>query len=272
MSDRQENRETFGALFEQSAAASRGRRRFRVGEPLEVTVVVLGRDAVFADLGGKQEGFFERIELTDAQGKLTVSVGSRISAVVAAVDDRAGQVRLTPVFVRSADDTDTRPPAAASVVAAPAGKAAPVLVQGARVKGKVTGIERFGVFVQIAGSTGRTGRGLVPASETGTARGADLKKHFTVGQDVEAKIVAIDEAGKIRLSISALRADEERNEFEAYLAGGAPDDGSAAEVPAAGSASAKGGSKGGSKKNADKPAPRSFGTLGDLLAKAPRKK
>lgn len=267
MSDRQENRETFGALFEQSAAASRGRRRFRVGESLEVTVVVLGRDAVFADLGGKQEGFFERNELTDAGGQLTVSVGSRISAVVAAVDDRVGQVRLTPVFVRSTDDSDSRP-AAAPTMAASGGKAAPVLVQGARVKGKVTGIERFGVFVQIAGSSGRGGRGLVPVSETGTPRGADLKKHFSVGQDVDAKIVAIDEAGKIRLSISALRADQERGEFEAYLAGGAPAASAAAESQPAGAAS----SQGGPKKKGDKPAPRSFGTLGDLIAKPPRKK
>ena len=102
------------------------------------------------------------------------------------------------------------------------------------------------VFVQIAGTSGRSGRGLIPASETATPRGADLKKHFTPGQELEVKILAIDESGKIRLSIAALKADEERGEFEAYAQ---------AERTAPKTA------------GAEKPAVRGFGTLGDLLKK-----
>ena len=94
-----------------------------------------------------------------------------------------------------------------------------MLVEGARIKGKVTGVERYGIFVQVAGTQGRSGRGLVPTPETGTPRGADSKKHFSVGQDVEAKILNIDADGKIRLSIAALGADEERGLFEAFKSG-----------------------------------------------------
>ncbi|AGP36427.1 RNA-binding protein [Sorangium cellulosum] len=237
------SKESFASLFEQSEGAGKQRRRqYHTGETVEVTVVAIAREAVFADLGGKQEGMFERAALIDGEGKLRVAVGSRVSAVVSGVDSGTGQVRLTPVVVRASDDG-----ASSLSVASPAAGGAPLLVEGARVKGKVTGIERYGIFVQIAGTSGRSGRGLVPTAETATPRAADLKKHFTVGQEVEAKILSVDESGKIRLSISALRADEERGQFESY-----------AKAERSGDAGDKG---------AKQPTPRNFGTLGDLLAK-----
>ena len=198
MTERREQ-ESFGALFEQGAGGRRERRRFQIGDRIEVTIVVVAQNAVFADLGGKQEGYFERIELTDVDGKLVVEVGHKVSATVAAIDRATGQVRLSPVSVRNNEGE----PLTTSMGIGAKGQS-PVLMEGARVKGSVTGIERYGVFVQIAGTQGRSGRGLVPSQETGTARGADLKKHFTVGQEVDAKIVNIEQDGKIRLSISAI--------------------------------------------------------------------
>jgi small subunit ribosomal protein S1 len=241
--------ESFASLFEQTAGAHARQRRYHTGESVEVTIVAIARDAVFADLGGKQEGFFERPELSDADGKLRIEVGSRVSAVVDNVDKGTGQVRLRPVVIR-AEGGDVGVAKAASTGGAPAS----VLVEGARIKGKVTGVERYGIFVQVAGTQGRSGRGLVPTPETGTPRGADLKKHFSVGQDVEAKILNIDADGKIRLSIAALGADEERGLFEAFKSG------QSAPEPAEGDKA-----KGAPKK--EKPAPRNFGTLGDLLPK-----
>jgi small subunit ribosomal protein S1 len=239
--------ESFASLFEQTAGAQARQRRYHTGESVEVTIVAVARDAVFADLGGKQEGVFERVELSDADGKVRVEVGSRVTAVVDSVDGATGQVRLRPVVIR-AEGGDVGVTRAGSGE----GAAAAVLVEGARVKGKVTGVERYGVFVQIAGTQGRSGRGLVPGPETGTPRGADLKKHFAAGQDVEAKILNIDETGKIRLSIAALGADDERGLYEAFKSSqgtaGAPAEGPA--QPA---------------QKKEKPAPRGFGTLADLL-------
>lgn len=244
MVDPREKSESFAALFEQSAGATARQRRFRAGERLEVTVVALGRDAVFADLGAKQEGYFDRPELCGSDGKLSVAVGAKISAVVMSVDDGSGQVRLSPVFVRK-NSEDAGAGAEADVVI-PMTKAAPLLIEGARVRGKVTGIERYGLFVQIAGTQGRGGRGLIPTQETGTPRGADLKKHFTVGQELDAKILNIAEDGKIRLSIAALKADDERGEFESFAEGERKRKTNDAEQSAA---------------------VRGFGTLGDLLPK-----
>jgi small subunit ribosomal protein S1 len=225
-------RESFASLFE--AQGSQQRRRFQTGESLEVTIVLVAREAVFADLGGKQEGMFELADLSDADGNLQVKVGNRVMAVVGGIDRETGQVRLKPVAVRAEADAE---PVAITASA----KSAPLIVEGAKVKGAITGIERYGLFLQIAGTKDRSGRGLVPASETGTPRNADLKKHFSVGQEIEAKILAVAPDGKIRLSITALQSDEERADLTAYQ-------------------------KAEEKKREASAAPvRGFGTLGDLM-------
>src|SRR5580692_2614087 len=95
--------ESFASLFEQSAGAKGRQRRYHTGETVEVTIVAVAREAVFADLGGKQEGMFERSALSDAEGRVRVEVGSRVSAVVDNVDGATGQVRLRPVVVRNPD-------------------------------------------------------------------------------------------------------------------------------------------------------------------------
>jgi small subunit ribosomal protein S1 len=91
-------------------------------------------------------------------------------------------------------------------------------------------VETFGVFVSWA-----TGRGLVPGSELGVPRNADLKRSFPVGTQFKASVVDIRSDGKLKLSKTAVEHAEERAEMEAYQRSTAP-------------ASGKG-----------------FGTLGDLL-------
>lgn len=260
MSSQGQNSESFASLFEQAQGGRPLQRRYHTGESVEVTIVAIAREAVFADLGGKQEGMFERVSLVGEDGALRVAVGARVTAVVEHVDFATGQVRLRPVVIRS-DEGDS----GIAHVATKGGEEA-ALVEGARIKGKITGVERYGVFVQIAGTHGRSGRGLVPTVETGTPRGADLKKHFSVGQDVDAKILSVDAEGKIRLSIRALADDDERRDFEAFRSSqkDAPKD---AAKEGEGDAQKQGaGAKANVKR--DKPAPKNFGTLGDLLSKS----
>lgn len=261
MAESRDASESFGALFEQGGGSRREKTRIMVGDRVEVTIVAVGQSAVFADLGRKQEGFFERPDVTDADGKLIVSVGSKVQASVSSIDRHTGQVRLTPVAVRNAEGE-----AFAGTMGMGAKGQTPLLVEGARIKGTVTGIERYGVFVQIAGTQGRTGRGLIPTAETATPRGSDLKKHFAVGQEVDAKIVNVDADGKIRLSISAIARDEERSSFEKFKEGAAPE-------PAAEAAADKpaGETKKKPQQPAKKPEPRGFGTFGDLLGKKIKK-
>lgn len=259
--------ESFAALFEGSQASNTRPRRFRRGDRLEVKVVALGRDAVFVDLGGKQEGFIDGAEVLGSDGKFTVSVGTALSCAV--VRDDGERVQLSPVIVRAPVTESSIDVGNGETVTIPRARSGPLLIEGAHVRGTVSGVERYGVFVQIAGTQGRNGRGLVHVAETGTPRNADLHKLFTVGMEVEAKILAIQEDGKIRLSFKALSADAEREDFEAYNKArdaGAPED---EAIKAAGGGDKAGPGKGQPKADKPRPAPvpKTLGTLGDLLAK-----
>ena len=87
------------------------------------------------------------------------------------------------------------------------------IVPGARVKGKVERHEKFGIFVFLA--PGRTG--LIPTSETGVGKEADLAKAFPVGSEVEVVVLEIDETGRrIRLSVKAIADAQEAAEVREY--------------------------------------------------------
>jgi small subunit ribosomal protein S1 len=230
--------ESFAALFEGEAGRTPQRRSFGVGQELDVVVVQVGRDAVFVELDGKQEGFIESKDLMNKSGELTVKIGSRITSRVVETGGRPGAVRLVPVYVRppASEEPDAEP------TAMPAGTAGGALVVGATVRGTVALVERYGVFVQlpVPGAGPKRGvRGLVPTAELGVPRGADLHKMFPLGTELEAKIIAIDERSRIKLSVVALNADVERREFEQHRS-----------EPKGSDLSSKG-----------------FGTLGDLLNK-----
>ncbi len=68
---------------------------------------------------------------------------------------------------------------------------------GEIVEGRVTGITKFGAFVSI----GDGKSGLVHISEVANTFVKDIREHLTEGQTVNVKIIAIDENGRINLSI-----------------------------------------------------------------------
>ncbi|MCK6546786.1 S1 RNA-binding domain-containing protein [Myxococcota bacterium] len=93
------------------------------------------------------------------------------------------------------------------------------LAAGTVHEGTIDRIESFGLFVKLP--TGA--RGLVPAAETGTQRGADLKKEFKQGSKVKVSVLEVDaNSGKIRLSIRQVAEAEERAEYQGYMKGSAP--------------------------------------------------
>ncbi len=83
---------------------------------------------------------------------------------------------------------------------------------GAIVEGAVERIETYGVFVQLDGTKGRAGRGLVPSQELGVARGTDLRKAFPEGTKLTLKVLETGE-GRLRLSVKGAKDDEERAQF-----------------------------------------------------------
>src|SRR3990167_2149072 len=91
-----EEPEDFAALLAEFEGKSPARRRRdpRVGETVKGTVVSIGQDAVFVDLGAKSEGMVELAELRDESGQLTVKVGDALEGRVVEVGGKAGCVGL----------------------------------------------------------------------------------------------------------------------------------------------------------------------------------
>ncbi len=77
---------------------------------------------------------------------------------------------------------------------------------GMIVEGKVTGITKFGAFVDLEG--GKTG--MVHISEVAPTYVSDIKDHLTEGQTVKVKILTIGEDGKISLSIKKALPQQQR--------------------------------------------------------------
>jgi small subunit ribosomal protein S1 len=73
-----EPEEDFATMF----AASTQAKRFDKGQILTGTIVGIGPDVAFVDVGGKGEATIDVSELKDADGTLEVAVGDRVEAMV----------------------------------------------------------------------------------------------------------------------------------------------------------------------------------------------
>ena len=71
------------------------------------------------------------------------------------------------------------------------------LTVGTIYDGKVTRITKFGAFVALPGGKS----GMVHISEVANTYVEDIKQFLTEGQEVKVKLIAIDEQGRINLSI-----------------------------------------------------------------------
>ncbi len=75
---------------------------------------------------------------------------------------------------------------------------------GSILEGKVTGITKFGAFVDLG--EGKTG--MVHISEVSSNYVTEITEHVKENQVVKVKILSIGEDGKIRLSMKKLNGDE----------------------------------------------------------------
>lgn len=78
------------------------------------------------------------------------------------------------------------------------------LEPGTIIEGKVSGITQFGAFVTLENNK----TGLVHISEVALEYVKDIKDHLKEGDTVKAKILSVDSAGKISLSIKQALIDE----------------------------------------------------------------
>ncbi len=89
--------------------------------------------------------------------------------------------------------------------------------RGASIKVEVATTESARVVGRGRGVTGRAARAFIPAAQTGTQRGTDLRRHFKPGSQLDVKVLDVDpRRGEPKLSIRGLKDDEERKAHKEY--------------------------------------------------------
>jgi small subunit ribosomal protein S1 len=179
------------ALLEEDNAkrATETRKKLEPGAVLRGKVVGFKPFGAFIDLGGI-EGMLHVSELGYARVEKPedmLSLGQEVDVAVLKIEPGDKGERISLSLKALAND--------------PWRETAASLVEGARIKGKITRLSPFGAFVELAPGV----EGLVHISELGAGRRINHPKEVvSVGQDVEATILTIDpERRRIGLSLTS---------------------------------------------------------------------
>jgi small subunit ribosomal protein S1 len=177
-----ESEEDFAALFEASTKA----KRFERGDTIEGTIVAIGPDAAFVNVGGKGEAVIELDELKNEDGVLEVAVGERIQAVVVSTD---GGLALSRKLARGA---------------ATARQLEDAFRARLPVEGRVERAVKGGFEVRIARQ-----RAFCPASQIDIARNTNPADHE--GHVYTFRIIEYKEGGRnLVVSRRALQEEEQQ--------------------------------------------------------------
>jgi len=174
--------EDFAAMFEASLQA----KRFEKGQTIEGTIVAIGPEVAFVNVGGKGEAMIELDELKNAEGVLEVVAGDRIQAVVVSTE---GGLTLSRKLAHGAATLRQLEDAFRARLP---------------VEGKVERAVKGGYEVRIARQ-----RAFCPISQIDTLRGADPAEHE--GRVYAFRIIEYKEGGKnLVVSRRALLEEEQR--------------------------------------------------------------
>ncbi len=177
-----EPEEDFAALFEASIQA----KRFERGQTIEGTIVAIGTEVAFVNVGSKGEAELDIAELKDADGALEVAVGDRIQAMVVSTD---GGLTLSRKLARGAASLRQLEDAFRA---------------GLPVEGRVERVVKGGYEVRVGGQ-----RGFCPMSQIDTVRSAAPEAHQ--GQVYAFRITEFKEGGKnLVVSRRALLEEEQK--------------------------------------------------------------
>jgi small subunit ribosomal protein S1 len=170
------------------------------GSTVTGRVVRLQPYGAFVELYPGVDGLIHVSELSNQRVRHpsdVVSEGQSVTVTVLKVDHRSHRISLSMLDRGAGSDDD--------------------LVVGSVVEAVVNRIKPFGLLVQIKGA-GREARGLIPAEETGTGKGANLRKAFPEGTEVKAMIISVEpDTGRMKLSISAVADEQENADYQEFV-------------------------------------------------------
>ena len=177
----------FASLLAESTAAETGRKRIRAGDLVRGRVVAVGRQSAFVAIGDKAEAVIDLGEFRDAAtGEVGLAVGDSIEATVTDDGSRSGSILLKRTLGRGGHV---------------AGELEQALEHGIAIEGVVTGENKGGYDVQIAGQ-----RAFCPATQIDVRRGDPAQY---VGERLRFRVTRIEAGGRnIVVSRRALLEDE----------------------------------------------------------------
>ena len=186
----------------QRISADEARKAIVPGAVMTGRVASVVDFGAFIDLGGGVQGLLHVSEMgwtrVTSPNEL-VAVGDQITVKVLRVDDATQKISLGMKQLQ--DD--------------PWSTVATKFQIGQVYRGRVARLADFGVFVELDNEF----TGLVPLSETGLDRNADVRKAFAIGSPMDVVVLEVDAAARrIRLSKKAVADQQERAEVQEYAA------------------------------------------------------
>ena len=176
--------------FARMLAESGEPRSFQAGETVEGTIVAIGQDVAFVDVGGKGEATIDLAELADPTDDVKAQVGDRVQAVVVST---AGGLQLSHKLARGATSRQQLNEAFRA---------------GLPVEGRVETSIKGGYEVRIGGQ-----RAFCPISQIDAVFTADSSVHE--GQVYTFRIIEFKEDGKnLVVSRRALLEEDARERAE----------------------------------------------------------
>jgi ribosomal protein S1 len=158
----------------------------------------------FVDLGAGVQGLLHVSEMGWSRvndPSQMFSPGDEITVKVLRIESKNGEEKIALGLKQLTDD-----PWSSVQGKYPAGQIA---------QGRVTRIADFGVFIELEPGV----VGLLPAVESGVAKGADLRKAFPVGARADVVVLEVDvPARRLRFSIKAIQDEAEKADVRDYAA------------------------------------------------------
>ena len=177
----------------------------QVGDTVEGEVTRVEDFGAFVKIADGFEGLCHAADLSIeriSDARTVIKEGDKVKMRIHHIDAKQRRVALHPL-----------PPESQ------AGEQRQKVVKNAKVKVEIVKVDKPGLVVRVLGATGRQARGYIPAGQTGTPRGAELRKHFNPGDQLEVLVIEIDaRRSEAKLSINRLHQDEERRAHKEYRA------------------------------------------------------